>query len=96
MKLFKIFNRGASAPVARERLQILLTHERRSICNSNLIAVLHKEVLAAISKHIDVDPDKVDIKMRQRDTVSLLEIDIEIDAPLTQEKTAHGAASEAA
>ncbi len=45
MSLFKIFNRRTSAPVARERLQILLARERRSICNSNPIAVLHKEAL---------------------------------------------------
>lgn len=95
MNLLKIFSRRTSAPVARERLQILLAHERRSICNSNLIAILHKEVLAAVSKHIEVDPDKVEINMRQRDTVSLLEIDIEIDAPLTA-KTPQATASEAA
>lgn len=95
MNLLKIFSRRTSAPVARERLQILLAHERRSICNSNLIAILHREVLAAVSKHIEVDPDKVEINMRQRDTVSLLEIDIEIDAPLAA-KTPHATASEAA
>lgn len=80
MKLFKLFNRGASAPVARERLQILLAHERASIGNSNLVALLHKEVLAAVSKHIEIDPDRVEVKLRERDKVSLLEIDIEISA----------------
>jgi cell division topological specificity factor len=80
MSLFGIFNRRASAPVARERLQILLTHERKSICNSNLISVLHKEVLEAISKHIPIDPEKVEVTIHRRELVSLLEIDIEIDS----------------
>jgi cell division topological specificity factor len=80
MKLFDFFNRRASAPVARERLQILLAHERASVSNTNLVALLHKEVLAAVSKHIEIDPDKVEIKLRQGDEVSLLEIDIEISA----------------
>jgi cell division topological specificity factor len=82
MKLFKFLDRRASsAPVARERLQILLAHERASIGDSNLVAVLQKEVLAAVSKHIEIDPARVEVKLRERDQVSLLEIDIEIDAP---------------
>ncbi|MDB5651571.1 MAG: minE [Hyphomicrobiales bacterium] len=81
MSIFSLFNRRSSAPVARERLQILLAHERGTNCNSDLIALLQKEVLAAIAKHIDVDPDKVQIKMERREDVSLLEIDVEIPMP---------------
>jgi len=84
MNIFGLFGRrGATAPVARERLQILLTHERASARDSNLIAVLHKEVLAAISKHISVDPEKVMVKMHRKEDMSLLEIDIEIEAAAT-------------
>ncbi len=79
MSLFRFFNRGGSAPVARERLQILLAHERSSARNPDLLAVLHKEVLAAISKHVAVEPDKVEIKVHRRDDMSVLEIGIEID-----------------
>lgn len=81
MSLFGLFGRrAATAPVARERLQILLAHERKSARDSNLIAILHKEVLAAISKHIAVDPEKVMVKMHRKEDVSLLEIDIEMEA----------------
>lgn len=79
MNLFRIFNRGGSAPVARERLQILLAHERRSSSTQDLLAVLHKEVLAAISKHVSVEPGKVEIKVHRREEMSFLEIGIEID-----------------
>jgi cell division topological specificity factor len=96
MSLFGIFNRRASAPVARERLQILLTHERKSICNSNLIAVLHKEVLEAISKHIPIDPEKVEVTIHRRELVSLLEIDIEIDSNDTSNKPASSECDKAA
>jgi cell division topological specificity factor len=82
MNLLGIFGRRGSAPVARERLQILLAHERNGGCSSDLIAVLHKEVLEAISKHVHVDPDKVDVKMHRREGMSLLEIDIEIETPV--------------
>ncbi|MEK4035302.1 cell division topological specificity factor MinE [Methylocystis sp. IM3] len=79
MNLFRIFNRGASAPIARERLQILLAHERSSSSKPDLLAVLHKEVLAAISKHVAVEPDKVEVKVHRKDEMSVLEIGIEID-----------------
>ena len=86
MNIFGLFGRrGATAPVARERLQILLAHERKSARDSNLIGVLHKEVLAAISKHITVDPEKVMVKMHRKEDMSLLEIDIEIESEATLE-----------
>jgi cell division topological specificity factor len=80
MSLLRFFRRRRSASVARERLQILLAHERNNNCGSDLITILHKEVLQAISKHLPVDPDKVEVKIHRREAVSLLEIDIEIDS----------------
>ena len=77
MNIFSAFGRRSSVPLARERLKILLTHERRS-GSQELVAVLHRAVLEAIAKHIDIDPDKVDIEIRHRDTFSLLEINLEL------------------
>ena len=96
MNLLKIFSRRTTAPVARERLQILLAHERKSACNSDLISVLHKEVLQAISKHIAIDPDKVDVTIHRRDTVSVLEIDIAIDSDAAQDRIGERASGRAA
>jgi cell division topological specificity factor len=92
MNIFSLFGRKSTAPVARERLQILLSHERTTNCNADLIALLQKEVLAALAKHIDVDPSKVQIKMERREDVSLLEIDVEIPTPRSDKKPAPAAA----
>ena len=86
MNLFGLLGRRATAPVARERLQILLAHERKSACNSDLIAILHKEVLNAVSKHITIDPDKVDVSMHRRDLISTLEIEIAIEPSVADDK----------
>jgi len=67
-----------SAPVARERLQILLAHERSALGRSNLIAVLKEEILNAISRHVELEPDKVQVKMDRGAAVSTLEIEVEI------------------
>lgn len=96
MNLLKIFSRRTTAPVARERLQILLAHERKSACDSDLISVLHKEVLQAISKHIAIDPDKVDVTIHRRETVSVLEIDIAIDSDVAQDHMSERASGRAA
>lgn len=78
MSLFNFFNRRTSAPVARERLQILLAHERVAGSHSQLVAVLQEEILAVIAKHMQIDRDKVVVKLDRGNEVSTLEIDIEM------------------
>ncbi len=80
MNLFGFFNRRTSAPVARERLQILLAHERVAGSQSQLVAVLQEEILAVIAKHMQIDRDKVQVKLDRGADVSTLEIDIEMPA----------------
>ena len=78
MSMFGLFRRTSSAPVARERLQILLAYERGLRGQADLLAVLREEILAVIERHITIDRDHVQIKMDRGDTVSTLEIDVEI------------------
>jgi cell division topological specificity factor len=77
MNLLKLF-RGGSAPVARERLQILLAHEREARNHPDLLGALRDEILAVISRHVAFDPDKVQITIDRGKTVSTLAVDIEI------------------
>jgi cell division topological specificity factor len=77
MNLFGFGRRRVSAPVARERLQILLEYERRVVSQSDLVAVLRHEILAVISRHVTVDPDKVQVKVDRGSKVSVLEVDVE-------------------
>jgi len=78
MKIFGFFGKRASAPMARERLQVLLAHERASLGKSDLVAILREEIIAVIAKHIQVDREKVNVKMDRDEKVSTLEIDVEI------------------
>jgi cell division topological specificity factor len=78
MSLFRLFGRTNSAPVARERLQILLAHERNVRSQADLIAILREEILAVIARHVSFQADKVEVKMDRGNMVSTLEIDIEI------------------
>ncbi|ABR63147.1 cell division topological specificity factor MinE [Sinorhizobium medicae] len=78
MSIFRFFSKQTSAPTARERLQVLLAHERASVGQSDLVAVLREEILAVIAKHVQVDRDKVNVTMERGEHVTTLEVDIEI------------------
>jgi cell division topological specificity factor len=78
MKLFQLLTGRRSAPLARERLQILLTHERGAAGHSQLIAVLREEILGVIARHVDVVPERVEVRVEQGEEVAVLEIDVEI------------------
>ena len=79
MKLLRLFGgRDASAPVARERLQILLAHERGLLGQPDLLVTLREEILAVVSRHVTLDPEKVIVRMDRGKHVSTLEVDIEV------------------
>lgn len=76
--IFQLFRRKQTAPIARDRLQILLAHERATTGGRDLVAILQEEILAVIRRHMPVDRDKVQVKLDRGDSVSTLEIDIEV------------------
>jgi cell division topological specificity factor len=79
MNLLNFFQRRNSAPVARERLQILLAHERGIVGGEpDLVALLREEILAVVAKHVAVERDKVQVRMDRGKHVSSLEIEVEI------------------
>jgi cell division topological specificity factor len=78
MSLFRFFQSRGTAPVARERLQILLAHERVALGPRDLVAILRDELLATIARHIEFDPEKLSVKMDRTGAFSTLEIDVEI------------------
>ncbi|QEO16350.1 cell division topological specificity factor MinE [Acetobacter vaccinii] len=79
--LSSLFKKRSSAPIARDRLQILLAHERMSAGDDgqdDLLTKLHREILEVIKRHISVDQDKVQIKLDRGAQCSVLEIDVEV------------------
>ena len=82
MNFLSWFTKQRSAPVARERLQVLLAHERMAAGHSELLAALREDILAVIAKHIKIDRDKVNIKLDRDKDVATLEIDVEMPEDL--------------
>jgi len=78
MNIFDLFKRRNSAPVARERLQLLLAYERQSRGQPDLVSILREEIMAVIAKHVQIDQDYLQVSMDRGETMSTLEIDIQI------------------
>jgi len=92
MNLLRLINgRNASAPVARERLQILLAHERGLRGQPDLLELLRSEILAVVSRHVAIDPEKVVVRMDRGKHVSTLEVDIEVPNGVQRSIAAVGA-----
>lgn len=89
MSFFSFLSRKPTANVARDRLQILLAHERATLGgNSDLVAVLQEEILAVIAKHVSVEREKVQVKLDRGDSFSTLEIGVEIPPGLAEKQAA--------
>ena len=78
MNFFNLFKRGASAPVARDRLQILFAHERSAPRSPDLLTVLREEILTAVARHVEIEPAGVSVQMNRGNRISTLEVEIEI------------------
>ena len=74
---FDLFRPRGSAPVARQRLQMLLTQERAACGRVDLLAVLRDDILVTIARHIMVDDDHVHVTIDRDETMSRLEIEVE-------------------
>jgi cell division topological specificity factor len=78
MNLFRLFSKPQSAPAARERLQVLLAHERAGTAGADLVSKLRDEILKVISRHMQIDQDKVNVKMERGEKMSTLAVDVEL------------------
>ncbi len=64
MNLFNrmLGRRRGSAGAAKERLQLVLVHDRAGLSPGKLEA-LKDDLIAAISRHVDIDPRAVDVSI---------------------------------
>lgn len=77
----RIFGRNRkSANQAKERLHLVLVHDRTNLSNTAL-ADLKDEIIDVISRHIDIDPNSVNIEMNQEGRQQRLIADIPIKGP---------------
>ena len=81
MSMFSFFRRPRevrSADSAKDRLQILLAHERTCCSSPEVLPLLQRDIMNAIERHMRVGSDSVEITIERGDDLSTLEINIEM------------------
>ncbi len=78
MKLLEFLKRERkkSASVAKERLQIIVAHERSQRGQPDYMPMLEKELLEVIRRYVQVDDEAVNISLDSEDNCSVLELNV--------------------
>jgi cell division topological specificity factor len=77
---FLLGEKKKTASVAKERLQIILAHERsgRSAAQPDYLPALQRELLAVISKYIKIGLQDIKVNVDRQDNLEVLEVKIEL------------------
>jgi cell division topological specificity factor len=69
-----------SARVAKERLQIILAHERsaRSPRRPDYLPALQRELLGVVSKYVKIQPKDISVSFERQHNIEVLEVKIEL------------------
>lgn len=86
MSLFRKFLNGLqgnrnTASVARERLQIVLSHQRTDEGDIDFLPKLRHELLTVICKYVKINQDQVNVQLQRTDNCSVLELNITLPSP---------------
>jgi cell division topological specificity factor len=73
---FRTTRSKGSASVAKERLQILVAHDRSERHRPSYLPKLQREILEVIRKYVEVDMSSVSVNYEQEDSREILELNI--------------------
>lgn len=78
MSLLSYFLRSqpSSAAIAKERLQIVVAHERSQRNRPDYLADLQRDLLEVVRKYVQVDQDAITVNMEKDDRHEILELNI--------------------
>jgi len=79
MNLFEFFRRKSkktSAAIAKERLQIIVSHQNAKDPGQDFIRDLQNELLEVISKYIKIDRDQIRVQLEREGDHSVLELNV--------------------
>jgi cell division topological specificity factor len=75
---FLLGEKKKTAAVAKERLQIILAHERSGRSGSDYLPALQRELVQVISKYVRINPDDIKVHLERQDNLEVLEVKIEL------------------
>ena len=77
---FLLGEKKKSANIAKERLQIILAHERsgRGASRFDYLPELQRDLIAVISKYVSIKPEDIKVHLERQDNLEVLEVNIEL------------------
>jgi cell division topological specificity factor len=77
---FFLGEKKKSASVAKERLQIILAHERgdKNSIGPDYLPALQRDLVAVISKYVKINPKDISVQLEREDNLEVLEVKIEL------------------
>ena len=77
---FLLGEKKKTATVAKERLQIILAHERsgRNPGQPDYLPALQRDLVAVISRYVKIDPQDIKVHLEKQDNLEVLEVKIEL------------------
>lgn len=70
-------NKPKTASVAKERLQLIIAHERNGQSSKqDFLPDLQKELIAVISKYVSVNPNDIKVSLEKQGNYEVLEVNI--------------------
>ncbi|MFA6302137.1 MAG: cell division topological specificity factor MinE [Legionella sp.] len=78
MSIFNYLRRrsSATATVAKERLQIIISHERSQRSTPDYLPKLQDEILSVIAKYVNINRDQVSVNLERTGDSAVLELNI--------------------
>jgi cell division topological specificity factor len=75
-------NKPKTASVAKERLQLIIAHERNGATSKqDFLPDLQKDLIAVISKYVSVNPDDIKVSLEKQGNYEVLEVNIVLPEP---------------
>ncbi|MBQ9577956.1 MAG: cell division topological specificity factor MinE [Ottowia sp.] len=75
---FFLGEKKKTAKVAKERLQIILAHERSGRSAPDYLPALQRDLVAVISKYVKINPEDIVVNLERQDNLDVLEVKIEL------------------
>ncbi len=69
-------NKAGSASLAKERLQIIVAHERGKAGAPDFLPQLQQEILAVVRKYVEISEEQIKLSVDKRDDCEVLELNI--------------------
>jgi cell division topological specificity factor len=73
---FFLGEKKKTASVAKERLQIIIARERTIHNGPDFMPALHQELLAVISKYVQVNPEDIKISLDRQGNLEVLDVNV--------------------